>query len=68
MAEAPQLPVFQAALALYDDTYADRDPDLHAARRAAYAAWWFIENINDDVPDRTDIFFEVRTIVRAANL
>lgn len=59
------LPTFEAAMRLYDDTYSDRDPQLHAARRAGFATMWFIENVGEDTPDRTDVFFAVRSIARA---
>lgn len=38
------------------------------ARRAAFAAFWFIENVTEDDPARTDLFFKVREIMRDANL
>lgn len=34
--------------------------------RALNAAWWFIENVTAADPDCTDIFFELREIVREA--
>lgn len=36
------------------------------ARRALFAAWWFIENVTADDPARTDLFFRVRELVREA--
>jgi hypothetical protein len=36
-------------------------------KRALYACWWFIENVNADDPHHNDIFFELREIVRRAN-
>ena len=40
--------------------------DAWETRKALYAAWWFIENVGEDDPARTDIFFEVREIAREA--
>ena len=36
------------------------------ARRAMFAAFWFIENVTDDDPARVDLFFKVRELVREA--
>jgi len=33
-------------------------------RKAMLAAWWFIENVNQDEPARTELFFKVRELVR----
>ena len=36
------------------------------ARRALFAAMWFIENVPDDHPRRSDLFFKIREMARAA--
>lgn len=33
-------------------------------RRTAFALMWFIENVTDDAPGRTDVFFRVREMYR----
>jgi len=48
---------------VFDDVGRDY-PDK--ARAALEMCWWFIENIHEDDFRRTDIFFELREIVRAA--
>lgn len=46
----------------YEDAmYAARD-----ARHALRAAFWYIENVGEDDPARTDIFFELRELMRGA--
>lgn len=62
----PALPQLQAVLADYDNTYADtQGEEYRKTHRALTALWWFTENVNDDTPDRSDVFFFVREIVRA---
>lgn len=58
---------FRAAMAHWDS----KNPTWHAAgnaiirhRRAAFAAMWFIENVDTDANGRTDVFFLVREIYR----
>jgi hypothetical protein len=36
-----------------------------ASHVAMRCAWWFIENVTEDDPERTDIFFQLREIVRS---
>lgn len=61
----PQLPVFKEVLALWECTYSDApECDAKKTRRALAMAWWFIENVTEDTPDRTDIFFELRPLIR----
>jgi len=31
-----------------------------ASRPLTEALWWFIENVSDDTPERTEIFFDLR--------
>ena len=59
---------FRAALREHDGLSENRIcwANHRLAKRAAYAAWWFIENVTEDDPSRNDIFFEVREIVRSA--
>lgn len=45
------------------DYRAARDA-AHSARKALAAVWWFVENVGEDDKARTDIFFELREIVR----
>jgi hypothetical protein len=63
-------PDFRAALKAWDASYSvptfARNWGAFRTERALYAAWWFIENASDDAPDRTDVFFKLREIVRAA--
>ena len=33
---------------------------------ALRAAWWFIENVSEDTPNRSELFFELREKVRGA--
>lgn len=61
------MPTFEAALKAWGDE--NREPVispgailLWRARRAVYAALWFVENVGEDAPDRQDIFFKVREI------
>jgi hypothetical protein len=35
-------------------------------RKAMLAAWWFIENVDQHEPARTELFFKVRELVREA--
>lgn len=60
---------FQLALEIWGEE--NREPlcstgarRLWQARRAAYAAIWFVENVSQDAPDRQDVFFKVREIAR----
>ena len=39
--------------------------DAEAVRALAADLWWFIENVNDDTPDRTDRFFALRERFRS---
>ncbi len=56
---------FRAALRDHDfDNRFNTIPEWKAASRAAFAAWWFIENVTNDDPARTDLFFEIRGIAR----
>jgi hypothetical protein len=48
---------------VYVDEQEDPAPKLLAALNAA---WWFIENVNEDTPDRTERFFALRELVREA--
>ena len=41
-------------------------PKEWLTRRALFAAWWFIENVTEDDPSRSDIFFVVRDLVHGA--
>lgn len=61
------MPTYEAALKAWAQE--NREPvtspgaiRLWQARRAAYAAIWFVENVSQDAPDRQDVFFEVREI------
>jgi hypothetical protein len=53
----------------------DRRRDFNAAlwhfgmeptRKAMLAAWWFIENVPENDPAHSELFFKVRELVRAA--
>lgn len=61
------MPTYEAALKAWAQE--NREPVispgailLWRARRAVYAALWFVENVGEDTPDRQDIFFKVREI------
>lgn len=54
--------VKRAWLAKNHTRYTDRE---RAARLALHMTWWVIENVSDDDVDRTDIFFELRPLVRS---
>jgi hypothetical protein len=61
---------FLAALTFWDQRHpiAARFPNKYdKAYRALFATQWFIENVTDDNPDRNDIFFRVRELVREAS-
>lgn len=45
---------------------AERAVAGHKVEDALQLTWWFIENVSFDDPDRDDIFFELRAIVREA--
>lgn len=57
---------FRDALNAWD---AEHRPPLNYidTRRALHACWWFIENVGPDDPARTDIFFELREMVRSSD-
>lgn len=60
---------FRAAMRQWDN---DNPPAMEwtgqrNARRAAFAAFWFIENAADDDNGRTDVFFMVREIYRQSS-
>lgn len=38
--------------------------DLTPAEEALQLSWWFIENVAFDDPDRDEVFFALREIVR----
>ncbi len=58
------LPTFKTALRHFTNTHDVHAPDFEA-QYALFAAWWFIENISQDAPDRTEVFFLLRNIVRS---
>jgi hypothetical protein len=66
---AKQMSVFRAALKQWDRDNPAYLPDsvVRNARRAAFACMWMIENVTEDTPDRTDIFFAVREIYRKSS-
>jgi len=37
---------------------------MTANEMLVYELWWFIENVTDDTPDRTERFFALRERVR----
>lgn len=61
---------FDAILANFDATNRinPRHPQEFLARRALRAAWFFIENVTDDDPAKTELFFRVRELVWQANV
>lgn len=56
---------FRAALRQWviDNPLALEWQNQWVARRALFAAWWFIENVSADDPARSDIYWELRPIV-----
>lgn len=55
------------AVRMIASEYADLRQKYYAARLAPFRAqqlavdlWWFIENVNDQTPDRTERFFALR--------
>lgn len=54
-----------SALAQWDAEHAAPMKD-RPARRAMFAAWWFVENVPDEIEGQSDVFFRVREIVREA--
>jgi hypothetical protein len=59
---------FRAAAAMFDER-TDLRPSRQipfAVDRALFLSWWFIENVTHDDPAASEIFFELRAIVRKA--
>lgn len=42
------------------------DPTTDELKRALFAAWWFIENVDKEDARADEMFFEVRELVREA--
>jgi hypothetical protein len=42
----------------------DTGKSMTANEMLVYELWWFIENVTDDTPDRTERFFALRERVR----
>ena len=70
--DTPVTTAFYSALKEWDEKHArrkfqlfDRRADL---RKAVFAAWWFIENVSEDSPDRNDLFLKVRRLARKAQM
>jgi hypothetical protein len=43
-----------------------QDPTTDELKRALFAAWWFIENVDKESARADEMFFEVRELVRGA--
>lgn len=52
------------AVDLYPEWEVEEAAKADAARQLVSDLWWFIENVSDDTPDRTDRFFALRERVR----
>lgn len=57
------LVTIEAAIEAYQEGL---EAKVKLLREALESAWWFIENTNEDTPDRTDRFFKLRPLVYKA--